>query len=227
MAGRTSGPPEENDGSVADHCSASSESDRAGPCRLGRAPLPGCSIRRRSARALGRVGVCWSRPRGCFGRCWGRRGCCGRTGPSVRDLVRTAPRRITPVKADVAAKAATLGRRSPLGNSRQGTVEVDRSYIARTMHGVASGAGGMGNRLFAAVGLALSVAASGCGPGWQATAGGTGSGYDVYRPEPYLLVLQGTVSARGRGRRGRRPGRSPSSTRPRSCTCRTTPSDTG
>ena len=33
--------------------------------------------------------------------------------------------------------------------------------------------------------------AAGCSPGWQAVAGGKGAGYDVYRPEPYLLVVQG------------------------------------
>ena len=50
---------------------------------------------------------------------------------------------------------------------------------------------------------ALAAAAGGCGPGWTAAAGGTGAGYDVYRPEPYLLVVEGgatTQPAAGAGR---------------------------
>ena len=35
----------------------------------------------------------------------------------------------------------------------------------------------------------LATVAGGCGPGWVAAAGGDGPGYDVYRPEPYLLVV--------------------------------------
>ncbi len=33
---------------------------------------------------------------------------------------------------------------------------------------------------------------NGCGA-WRSTPGGTGTGYDVYRPEPYLLIVQGHV----------------------------------
>jgi hypothetical protein len=29
-----------------------------------------------------------------------------------------------------------------------------------------------------------------CGPSWEAEAGGVGKGYDVYRPEPYLMVTR-------------------------------------
>lgn len=34
------------------------------------------------------------------------------------------------------------------------------------------------------------VLGSGCGPTWEAIANGNGPGYDVYRPEPYLLVAE-------------------------------------
>ena len=36
----------------------------------------------------------------------------------------------------------------------------------------------------------------GCGPGWESVPGGTGLGYDVYRPEPYLLIVAGAPGRR-------------------------------
>jgi hypothetical protein len=41
--------------------------------------------------------------------------------------------------------------------------------------------------------IALASILSGCG-GWHAQADGHGEGYDVYRPEPYLLIVFGTIA---------------------------------
>lgn len=38
--------------------------------------------------------------------------------------------------------------------------------------------------------IVAAAALSGCGPSWEADAGGVGTGYDVYRPEPYLMVVE-------------------------------------
>jgi hypothetical protein len=50
---------------------------------------------------------------------------------------------------------------------------------------------------------------TGCGPSWESTPFGTGPGYDVYRPEPYLLVL-----AAGEPREAGKGGKAPPTTQP-------------